>query len=139
MLMKYKKVQETCLKILDEQNEFDAAQFKQELVESPPQKDDIVYGKYYDDQAWYRCVITNCDHANNKYEIFFIDFGNVEIVNREDLLYGWKYEHNDVLFKYEPQAYKCKLYGLEPFSNEYSPDQNAVFKQLVLDKCVIPK
>ncbi len=134
-----KNVQETCLRILDEQTEFDAEQIKKELVQSPPQKDDIVYGKYYDDQAWYRCVITNCDHANNKYEIFFIDFGNVEIVNREDLLYGWKYEHNDVLLKYEPQAYKCKLYGLEPFSKEYSPDQNAVFKQLVLDKCVIPK
>jgi hypothetical protein len=134
-----KKVQETCLKILDEQNEFDAEQIKKELVQSPPQKDEIVYGKYYDDQAWYRCVITNFDHLNNKYEIFFIDFGNVEIVNREDLLYGWKYEHNDALLKYEPQAYKCKLYGLEPFSKEYSPDQNALFKQFVLDKCFIPK
>ena len=140
------QVQASCADILDQQTRLDAAQMKKTDMDEPPVKDEIVFGKYEDDQCWYRCVITNCDLANNKYELFYLDFGNTEIASRDEILYGWTEEHVSVFSSFEPQAYKCKLFSLEPVGSnlkspvrEFTQAQNSTFKEAISDKKVIPK
>jgi hypothetical protein len=129
------RVQETCGKMLADQKLVDFAPPPKSLCDI----DDCVFGKYYEDQQWYRCVVTNCDHQKNKYELFFIDFGNTEIVTREDMLVAWTTEQVSELKRGAPQAYKCKLYALKATEEAVSKELDLTFKQLVTDKAVIPK
>ena len=92
--------------------------------------------KLEDDQSWYRCLITNCNQSKNKYELFFIDFGNTEVNSKEDILYGWTKEQVELLQTNPPIAFKSKLYGLKPPKQaaQFSEEQNAAFKDMTSDK-----
>ena len=97
-------------------------------------------GKYEDDQAWYRCIITDYNKNKKTFELFYIDFGNIEIASKEDILYGWSAEHVQVFKNYEAQAIKCKLYGLKsPNKDHFSDEENQTFKEHVSDKIFKPK
>ena len=135
-----KKVQEICHKIISEEKTFDAESTESSNASNPPSIGDLVFGKYHDDEAWYRCIITNCSTSDNKYELFFIDFGNTEVTSRAEILYGWDEEHVSVFKSFEPQAYKCKLYGVLPTTdNELSKAQTLAFKGLISNKLLNPK
>lgn len=77
-----------------------------------PQIGDLVYGLYEIDDSWYRCLVTNCDESRTNYELFYIDFGNTELASRQHILAPHSDEHTRPLVEYEPQAYKCDLYGI---------------------------
>lgn len=129
----HQEVQEACERILNEQNNFDLSEVKL------PDISDLVFAKYDDEVTWYRCLVTNCNDEKSKFELFYIDYGNTEIVNQTELLCGWTSEQMSVFFKYEPLAYKCKLYGLKHTTNEQSNKNsesinNAKFKQFVANK-----
>ncbi len=125
-------VQKICKKIIKEQDKFLVTP---EMDEPFYNKGNIVFGKYEDDEKWYRCLITNCNKSKTKFEVFFIDMGNTEVVVKSDILYGWTEEHVEVFRKYEAQALKCKLYGLiAPDGNEFTQEENSEFKNHTANK-----
>ncbi len=128
-----KKIQEICHEILEDHKEFDEEQMRKYDAEHLPNRNDLVFGKYVDDQAWYRCVVTNCNHSLGKYELFFVDFGNTEVVAREEILYGWNEEQVDVFKNYEPHAYKCKLFGIVSKPSNDAQKEDLAFKTYTSD------
>ncbi|RNA17888.1 maternal tudor isoform X1 [Brachionus plicatilis] len=122
------KTQETCANILQQLEEYEKESQEEERI----QVDDLVYAKYDDEETWYRCRVTNCDRESGKFELFYLDFGNVEIVSGSDVLTGWSEHHLQPFVSYEPQAYKCTLYGLA--NKEYSLEEKNKFKQFTSDK-----
>ncbi len=125
------KVQKICEQIMQERDEYefnlDETRF--------PMKGDLVFGKYAEDDQWYRCLITNISNARNKYELFFIDFGNTEITSREEILYGWTNEQMAIFKQNQPLAIKCKLYGLKPVEGvQFSDEQTKAFKEITNEK-----
>lgn len=121
------KTQQTCEKILQELENFETQEEEQCL-----QVDDLVYAKYDDDETWYRCQVTNYDQKSSKVELFYLDFGNIEIMSTEDVLTGWSQEHLEAFLAYEPQAYKCRLYALA--DKDYTLEDKNKFKHLTSDK-----
>ncbi len=127
-----KNVQIICKNIMLEQAELLVTP---EMDEPFYNKGNLVFGKYEDDEKWYRCLITNCNKNKTKFEIFFIDMGNTEVVAKCDLLYGWSEKHVEIFKIYEPQALKCKMYGLTaPDGNDFTQDENYEFKSHVANK-----
>jgi hypothetical protein len=122
------KVQDICDEILNQES---SLEFDNSI--DTPKIGDLCFGKYENDQLWYRCMINNVDIVNKNYELFFLDFGNVEITKREDMLFGFNQEHCDIFRKEQPAAYKCKLYDLMPANGNSTFDKevNAKFKDLV--------
>ena len=126
-------VKEVCEKIEQERAHF-SADTSSELSRYLPAKGDLVYGKYEDDN-WYRCVVTNCNQSRNKYELFYFDFGNTELASSEDILQGWTNEHMRLFTEHPMLAFKCRLYGLKSLTGESFTDQeNAAFKKKAGDK-----
>ena len=129
------KVQSVCQQIVaDETNTFDADELRASNQEYVPARDDIVFGRPSGDQTWYRCKVTNCSQARNIYELFFVDYGNTEVVGRGDILYPYDEEHARVLASHSAQAFKCKLYGVRAIGGEYAAAHNDLFKELTLKK-----
>lgn len=131
------KVEVVCQKIIDELAKYDPLdQADAELMRKHlPEKGDLVYAKYREDDSWYRCVVTNCSQEKRKYEVFFLDFGNTEVNQLDEILLGWKQEHVSLFHEYEPQAIKCTFYGVRPVSkDEFSDEDNAYFKELTVDR-----
>ena len=126
------QIQDICNQINEEQQNY---KIEPEQEVNVFKKGDLVFGKLEADQAWYRCIITNCNKTRTKFELFFFDFGNTEIVTKDDILYGWNEDHVNVFKMYEPQALKCKLYGLVPINgkNDFSDEENEQFKKFISD------
>lgn len=120
------KTQQTCAMILQEMLNFDYNH--EEII----QVDDLVYAKYDDDETWYRCKVTNIDQKSSQVELFYLDFGNIEIMRTSDVLTGWNEQHLDAFMAFEPQAYKCQLYAF--VHNEYTLEQKNMFKNFTSDK-----
>lgn len=96
---------------------------------------DLVFGKNEDDQTWYRCLITNRNKTLTKFELFFIDFGNTEVMPRCDVLCGWDERQISVFKTYEPQAFQCKLYALQPIKgNDFDENENKKFREQIKNK-----
>jgi hypothetical protein len=127
------EIQAICHGILEDQKEFDEEGMRKYDAEHLPNKDDLVFGKYDDDQAWYRCVVTNCNHSLGKYELFFVDFGNTEVVAREEMLYAWNEEQIGVFKNQEPRAYKCKLFGIVSKPSNEAQKEDLAFKTYTSD------
>lgn len=102
-------IQKTCQNIIDELKNYDKDETD---LSKQPQIGDLVYGLYEIDDSWYRCLVTNCDETRTNYELFYIDFGNTELASRQHILAPHSDEHTRPLVEYEPQAYKCDLYGV---------------------------
>jgi hypothetical protein len=99
-------------------------------------KGDLVFSKY-DDDAWYRCMVNDFDLQTDHVELFFIDFGNTSVVKSNELIYPCSEDQLSLFKNYAPQAYLCKLYGLEPVSEgmtSYTDAQNTAFKDFYNDK-----
>lgn len=105
------------------------ASYKEDELSRRPQVGDLVFGQYELDGAWYRCVVTNCDETRTNYELFYMDFGNTELATYSptSLLVPWRESHTRVLREYEPQAYKCSLYGVTR-RGKSTDDDNEKFK-----------
>ncbi|XP_023305151.2 uncharacterized protein LOC111686977 [Lucilia cuprina] len=51
----------------------------------PPQLNDIVLSQYVKDDYWYRARVINIDTKRHLYEVFYVDFGNTEVVTLSKL------------------------------------------------------
>lgn len=128
-------VQDVCLSILESNVKFDF-NLKTNQIKSMPEIGNLIFVNYNDDDNWYRCVITNIKtETYTKYEVFFIDFGSVEIVDIENILLPFEEKHLICFYKYAPQAFKSKLYGYMPSSHGISVDNcYKEFKSFVANK-----
>lgn len=121
----------------------------EEDAASLPKVGDLVYGLYELDDSWYRCLVTNCNEERTNYELFYIDFGNTELATREHILVPRSDKQTRPLLDYEPQAYKCNLYGVcsrdnernvddasarKSFKSAFSESANEEFKNLLSNK-----
>ncbi|XP_065357521.1 uncharacterized protein krimp [Calliphora vicina] len=52
----------------------------QKHMSSPPQLNDIILSQYVKDDYWYRARIMEIDSEKNLYKVFYVDFGNTEVV-----------------------------------------------------------
>ncbi|CAH0730914.1 unnamed protein product, partial [Brenthis ino] len=76
---------------IDSCKEFDAIQEDVLLyakdaspLREPPQKGDIVIAKFTDG-LWYRALCKRTNNAQNKYQLEYLEYGNIEISTRENL------------------------------------------------------
>ncbi|KFV70976.1 Tudor domain-containing protein 6, partial [Dryobates pubescens] len=84
----------------------------------------LCLAKYTDDH-WYRAIITK---TNSNMEVFFVDFGNTETVENDQLLY-LPSDAFDILFL-PMQAIKCSL----PNTAHVPEEATRWFKQAVLER-----
>ena len=123
------EVSDIVTSLVDEEKKFDSIEGDEALkAKYLPELGNLVYGKYEDE--WFRCVVTNLDHAKGIYELFYMDYGNTEIVGLEDIMYGWQPEHMKPFVDYEPLAIKCKLYAAAPLNGSSFSDE--INKEFVL-------
>ena len=120
-------VQETCKSILSSNFAFN---FKSNTGANMPEVGNLLFAKYDDDMFWYRCLVTNTSKNFDKFELFFLDFGNTEVVDVKDILLPFNEKHVECFLKYPPQAFKSKLYGLLKASDA----GNEAFKNFVMGK-----
>jgi hypothetical protein len=134
------RVEEICDRMLKERGET----VGENNVEDRPTVGDLVYGLYEEDGAWYRCLVTNCNEERTNYELFYIDFGNTEIATAQNVLVGVDADQMSVFNEYAPQAFKCKLFGVQvPHEQQqnggqapgvFSDAQNKAFKKFIGNK-----
>lgn len=72
--------------------------FKRFPSSTGPNKGDFVVAKF--DEKWYRARVTHCDHSAQLYEVFFVDYGNVEKAVPLDDLRQFAFD-NEALVSYE--------------------------------------
>jgi hypothetical protein len=68
--------------IENELDEFDPAD--SEDLEKPIKKDTLCAAKFSTDNRWYRATVIR-SIGKGQFEVYFIDFGNIEVVNGNDL------------------------------------------------------
>ena len=94
----------------------------------------MVFGKYEDDQ-WYRCLITDFNETHTKFELYFLDFGNTSTLDSADIMYAWSKEQTELFVQYAPEAFFCKLYGIRGVNGEkFTSAQNGKFKKFLENK-----
>ncbi|XP_037806549.1 uncharacterized protein LOC119600417 [Lucilia sericata] len=57
----------------------------QKQLYPPPQLNEIVLSQYVKDDYWYRARVINIDSQKHLYEVFYVDFGNTEVVTLSKL------------------------------------------------------
>ncbi|KAK3752727.1 hypothetical protein QZH41_018695 [Actinostola sp. cb2023] len=91
--------------------------------------------KFYDDDCWYRAVITNSSAvASGSLDVKFVDYGNSQTSSLKDVK-GLKDKYLDI----PVQAVDCSLYGVRPEGNgaDWSPQAKELFSKLTSDKHII--
>lgn len=91
--------------------------------------------KFYDDDCWYRAVITNSSAvASGSVDVKFVDYGNSQTTSLNDVK-GLKEKYLDIPI----QAIECSLQGLRPSGNstEWSAQAKELFSKLTSDKHII--
>lgn len=127
------RVQTVCSEMLKQR---ETAFLPDEEVSDRPDIGNLVYCKYAEDQMWYRGLVTNVKVTKKIYEVFFIDFGNTEIINYDDLIPAWTDEQMDIFGDFAPQAIKARLFNAYPTSSDtcFTDQANLTFKKRVLDQ-----
>ncbi|XP_050402777.1 tudor domain-containing 6 [Patella vulgata] len=85
--------------------------------------------KFDEDENWYRAKITGLT-ADNLVEVFFVDYGNTEIVAATKV----KSIAPDLL-DLPAQALTCALAGVSPLQGFWPPEHTAQFEDIALDQC----
>lgn len=81
--------------------EFDP--LEEEDLEKPIKKGTLCAAKFAIDERWYRASVIK-SIGKGQFEVYFIDFGNVEHINGDDLK-----RLPASLMGYGPQAKECEL------------------------------
>lgn len=70
----------------------------------------ICVAKYSEDNAWYRATITQINHEAKKFHVFFVDYGNEDVLPMDEKNIC---EITDEFKKHPTMGLKCSLKGLE--------------------------
>ena len=64
---------------------------------------------YVEDELWYRGIVLEMKPSEDKYFVFFVEFGSTSWVTEKQIQ-----PINNKLFRYPVQAIPCRLYGIKP-------------------------
>ena len=93
-------------------SKYDDGERKEIKLEQPIKNGTLCAAKYPDDNNYYRGIIRSYNKKKNEYEVEFIDFGNIEFLNVDDLI-----QLDSEISSIEPQAKFCELAYLEYSKN----------------------
>ena len=91
--------------------------------------------KFYEDDAWYRAIITNVSSiATGRIEVRFVDYGNTQHTELSDIR-----NLKEEFFKHPCQAINFAISGVEPASKdgEWAQEAKALFEKLIKSKHVV--
>ncbi|KAL9980435.1 hypothetical protein ACROYT_G009026 [Oculina patagonica] len=91
--------------------------------------------KFYDDDAWYRGIITNVSSiATGRIEVRFVDYGNAQDTELSDVR-----DLKDEFLKEPCQAMYFAIAGVDPASKDglWADEAKVLFKKLIKDKHVV--
>ncbi|XP_023213664.1 uncharacterized protein LOC111616493 [Centruroides sculpturatus] len=87
----------------------------------------IYCAKYSEDNNWYRAVIK--DVNGDDVTVFFIDYGNIDVIPREDVKIL-----KEEFCKIPSFCYRCRLAYIKPIDDEWSTEAIDWFTTYILDK-----
>ena len=99
-------------------------------LNSIPSEGSFCCARYSQDRQWYRAEILDINSLSSC-KVFFVDFGNIEIVELSDLA-----ECPSECVDLPLVGCKCSLWGISP-GKELSSEVSAIFKQLVVNGCLV--
>ena len=85
----------------------------------------------FSDDSWYRARVVEA--SSTGYLVYFIDFGNTDFVSCDRVALCPE------RFSQPAQAIECSLDGIEPLSDQWTPQSTALLKKLVMDKILSAK
>jgi tudor domain-containing protein 1/4/6/7 len=104
-----------------------------------PQVGMICVAKYNEDQAWYRATIKEIDHDQRIIKVFFVDYGNEDVLSMDDETINIC-EIKDEFKKFPAMAIKCSLHGIEPTVDcKYGSNEIVDFMFLEMNSSVLVK
>lgn len=114
--------------IEEELDEFDLEDA--EDLEQPIKKGTLCAAKFATDEAWYRASVIG-SVGKGQYEVYFIDFGNVEVVNGNDLK-----RLPQSLMGLEPQSKQCELAFIQTqkLEQEFGKEAAKAVQKVALEK-----
>ncbi len=104
-----------------------------------PQVGMICVAKYNEDQAWYRATIKEIDHDQRIIKVFFVDYGNEDVLSMDDETINIC-EIKDEFKKFPAMAIKCSLHAIEPTVDcKYGSNEIVDFMFLEMNSSVLVK
>ncbi|XP_036142051.1 tudor and KH domain-containing protein homolog isoform X2 [Monomorium pharaonis] len=85
----------------------------------------MVAAKFKYDGKWYRAEIISVMESDGLCEVFFVDYGDMELVPTDDVL-----ELRTDMLSLRHQAVECSLANVKPRENEWSPEASDKFAEL---------
>ncbi|KAL3852582.1 hypothetical protein ACJMK2_016201 [Sinanodonta woodiana] len=123
---------ETLADLMQDMNEHYSKKslFEGDLIYKAP--GEIVAAKFSQDGQWYRARVISV--SETKVKVFYLDFGNTEKVDRQDI-----YEMQPEFMLLPFQAVECFLHNVEPANNQefWSQDAKNYFRELVDGKTLV--
>ncbi|XP_059173554.1 uncharacterized protein LOC131954068 isoform X2 [Physella acuta] len=97
---------------------------------------DIVVARYSEDDQFYRAKILQCGHIGDsaQYSVRFIDYGNDSDVSVDSV-----FKVKDDLCRWPMQAFCCCLDKAAPIQEEWLPEVNEKFSEMVADQELLLK
>jgi tudor domain-containing protein 1/4/6/7 len=88
---------------------------RSELCLKKPRMGQMCVAKYSEDDAWYRAVIKEIDYESNTVKVFFIDYGNDDLVkiNENQLMFV-----HENFIKYPRMGILCCLDKIQPLNED---------------------
>lgn len=83
---------------------------------------------YGEDKAWYRAIVKEC-LKNNEYKVFYIDYGNTEIVNKANIR-----KIVEQFIEYPSIAIKCCLRKVKPKPNVKNQELADMMYEILAEK-----
>lgn len=99
-------------------------------LEKPIKKNTLCAARFKVDNKWYRASVLRTI-GKGQIEVEFVDFGNVEVVNGDDLK-----KLPPSLLQYEPQAKLCKLAYIKvpPIEKDFGQEAGKLVQVTALEK-----
>ena len=100
----------------------------------PPTASEIMVGRIYlvqyqEDSRWYRARVLRVNVAEQQCEVFFIDYGNTEIVSLSCVRNA---EEN--FCELPPQSFECELKGFDRFRGDRFDEMLTLLNDTILDQ-----
>jgi tudor domain-containing protein 1/4/6/7 len=90
--------------------------------------DDCCCAHYYGDNNWHRVIIME-EMNIEQYQVYYVDYGNVDIVGRNDIVPV----SNPELFTIPQQVLCCQIYGVTSTGDSWVPGAASFFYSFVMD------
>ena len=83
----------------------------------------------YEDEVWYRARILSVDSSGSCYQIFFIDYGNSDVVDAKYTLAA-----PERFLTLPPQCFECELADARPVGGQWSTEALTKLEELLIEQ-----